>query len=108
MDVLYWDAFKRMDFDTTELLPFKGTLVGFSGEHVQVLGYMPIMTTFGSRDHTKSIHIRYLIINVASPYNIIIGRPSFNALKAILSTIYLKLMYSLEDDRVGIVKATKE
>lgn len=26
-DVLYWDPFKGMNFDITELLPFKGSLV---------------------------------------------------------------------------------
>lgn len=87
--VLYWDAFKGMNFDTTELLPFKGTLVGFSIEHVQVSGHFPIMTTFGSRDHAKSIQVRYLIVIVVSPYNIIIDRPSFNDLEAVLSTLYL-------------------
>lgn len=93
-----------MNFDTTELLSFKVTLVGFSEEHVQVLGHLLIMTLFSNRDHVKSIQIRYLIVNVTSPYNIIIGRPSFNALKAVLSTLYLTLEYPLEDIRVGMVK----
>lgn len=31
VDILYWDAFKGMNMDTSELLSFKGTLVGFSG-----------------------------------------------------------------------------
>ena len=93
-----------MNFDTTELLPFKGTLVEFSREHVQVLGNLPIMTTFGSRDHTKSIQVRYLIVNFTSPYNIIISMPSFNTLEAGLSTLYLMLKYPLENGRVGIMK----
>lgn len=33
-DVLYWVSFKWENFDTTELLPFIGALIGFSGEHV--------------------------------------------------------------------------
>lgn len=91
-----------MNFDTTELLPFNGTLVGFSGEHVQVLGHLPIMTKFGIRDHAKSIQVRYLIVNVVSPYNIIIGMPLFNTLEATLSTLYLTLKYPLEDGHVNV------
>ena len=34
VDVLYWDAFKGMCIDALEMLPFKGTLVGFVGEQV--------------------------------------------------------------------------
>lgn len=30
-DILYCDAFKGMNMDTSELIPFKGILVGFSG-----------------------------------------------------------------------------
>lgn len=93
-----------MIFDTTELLPFKRALVAFSEEHIQVLGHFPIMTTFGSRDHAKSIQVRYLIVYIVSPYNIIIGRPPFNALEAELSTLYLTLKCPLEDSLVGIVK----
>lgn len=54
-----------MNFDTTELIPFKGTFVGFSVEYVKVLGHLPIVTTLGNKDHAKSIHVRYLIVNVA-------------------------------------------
>lgn len=64
-----------MNFDTAELLPFKGTLMGFTRKHVNVLGHLPIMINFGSIDHKKSIQVRYLIANDASPYNIIIGMP---------------------------------
>lgn len=31
-DALYWDAFNGMGVDTSKMLPFKGTLVEFSGE----------------------------------------------------------------------------
>lgn len=85
-----------MDIDTSELLPFKGTLVGFSGEQVQVLGHVPIMTIFGSGSNAKSMKVRYLIVNASSSYNIIIGRPTFNALEVVFSTIYLTMKYPLE------------
>lgn len=72
-----------------------------------MLCHLPIMTNFGGRDHTKSIKVRYIIVNVASPYNIIIGRPSFNVMQAVLFTLYLTLKYPLEDNRAGIVKRDK-
>lgn len=34
VDILYWDAFKGMNMDPCDFLAFKGTLVGFSSEHV--------------------------------------------------------------------------
>lgn len=104
LDVSYWDAFKGMNFEIAELLPFKCTLVSFSEDYASVLGYLPVITTFGSGDYAKSFKVRYLIIKVASPYNIIIGRPSFNTLEATLSILYLTLEYPLEDGRAGVIK----
>ena len=37
-DILYWDAFKGMNIDTSKLLPLKGTLVGFSGGTSSCIG----------------------------------------------------------------------
>lgn len=54
-DILYWDAFKGINMDTYELLPFKGTLVGFSGEQVQVLWHLPNMIVLRSGDDPKGI-----------------------------------------------------
>lgn len=62
-DILYWDAFKGMNMDTFKLLPFKGTLVGFSREQVWVLEHLPSMTVFGSGDNSKGIKVRYMIVN---------------------------------------------
>lgn len=97
-----------MNFDITELFPFKGSLIGFSGEPEQVLGHLPMVTNFSKGKSGKSISVKYLNVNVVSPYNIIIGRPSFNALEATFSTMYLTLKYPLKDGRVGIIKTDQE
>lgn len=103
-DILYWDAFKDMGTDASEMLPFKGTLVVFAGKHIQVLDHMPVMTMFGSRLNAKSVKVRYLIVNMAYPYNIFIRRPAFNALKYALSMIYLTMKYLLSSREISMVK----
>lgn len=84
-DILYSNVFKGMNMDTTEILPFESTLVDFSSEHEQVLGHFSAMTIFGSGDNSKVIKEIYLIVNASPHYNIIIGKPSFNAPKIVLS-----------------------
>lgn len=93
IDVLYLEAFKGIKFDITELLPFKGFLVGFLGETSHVLGYLPMITTFDNGESAKSVLIEYLTVKVISPYNIIIGKPSFNALEAALFTLCNTLFF---------------
>lgn len=77
------------------MIPFKGKLFDFVSKQVQVLDHMPVMTEFGSGYNVKLVKVRYLIVNIVSPYNIIIGRPDFNSLKYALSTMYLTMKYPL-------------
>ncbi|MCI14266.1 hypothetical protein A2U01_0035395, partial [Trifolium medium] len=61
--------------------------------------------TFGEDSHAKTIKVRYLVIKTPfTSYNIIIGRPVFNALGDAMSTLYLSMKYPLGDGGVGIVK----
>lgn len=74
---------------------------------MKVMGHFPVITTFGNGENAKSVLVRYLFIDVASPYNVIVGRPSFNALEAVLSTMCLTLKYPLKDGRTGIIKGDR-
>ena len=105
---MYWEAFKAMQLSNEHLLPYNGTLVGFAGEQVEVMGYTTLLTTFGEKDQAKTIKVRYLVVKTPftsfTLYNIIIGRPAFNTLEAAMSTLYLSIKYPLEDGRVGTIK----
>ncbi|MCI12290.1 gag-pol polyprotein, partial [Trifolium medium] len=72
-DILYWEAFKAMQLSDDQLKPYSGTLVR----------YLVVKTPFTS-------------------YNIIIGRPTFNALGAAMSTLYLAMKYPLDNGQVGV------
>ncbi|GAU30548.1 hypothetical protein TSUD_65580 [Trifolium subterraneum] len=77
-DIMYWEAFKAMQLAGEQLQPYNETLVGFGGEHVEVMGHVTLLTTF--------------------------GRPVFNTLGAVLSTLYLSMKYPLNGGRVGTVR----
>ncbi|GAU50294.1 hypothetical protein TSUD_137480 [Trifolium subterraneum] len=104
-DILYWDAYKAMRLSDEQLNPYSGTLVGFVGEQVDVMGHITIYTTFSEDENAKTIKVRYLVVKTLfTSYNIIIGRPAFNALGAVMSTLYLSIKYPLNNGKVGVVK----
>ncbi|KAK2445921.1 hypothetical protein QL285_016792 [Trifolium repens] len=104
-DIMYWEAFKAMQLSNKHLLPYNGTLVGFAGEQVEVMGYTTLLTTFGVKDQAKTIKVRYLVVKTPfTSYNIIIGRPAFNTLEAAMSTLYLSIKYPLDNGKVGTIK----
>ncbi|KAK2410564.1 hypothetical protein QL285_045924 [Trifolium repens] len=100
-NIMYWEAFKAMQLSNEHLMPYNGTLVGFAGEQVEVMGYTTLLTTFDDSDNAKTIKVRYLVLKTPfTSYNIIIGRPAFNALEAAMSKLYLSIKYPLEDGRI--------
>jgi len=103
-DVLTYEAFDKMGLSEEQLQPFRGTLSGFTGEKVHVRGYITLKTIFKIGNEAKVIKIRYLVVNTPNSYNIIIGRPSFNQLGALLSTKFLVMKYPPDNGRVGTIK----
>jgi hypothetical protein len=102
---MYWEALKAMQLSNKHLMPYNSTLVGFAGEQMEVMGYTTLLTTFGENDNAKTVKVRYLVVKTPfTSYNIIIGRPSFNALGVAMSTLYLSMKYPLDDGRICIVR----
>lgn len=72
------------------------------------MGYVTLKTTHDEEANAKTIDIGYLIVDTMSPYNIIIGVPDINALRAVVSTRYLTLKYPLLDGHVGTIRGDQK
>ncbi|GAU16859.1 hypothetical protein TSUD_368080 [Trifolium subterraneum] len=107
-DMLYRDAYKAMRLSDEQLNPYFGMLVGFVGEQVDVMGHITLYTTFGEEENAKTIKVRYLMVKTPfTSYNIIIGRPTFNILGAVMSTLYLSIKYPLNNGKIEVVKGNQ-
>lgn len=78
-------------------------MIGLSDEHIHIMGHISLETTCGKGIDVREINANYLIMDVVTPYNIILGRMANNALVAIVSTFYLTLKYLLPDRRAGTI-----
>lgn len=58
---------------------------------------MILETTCGEGVDDRAINFNYLIVEDMSPYNIILGRATINTLRAVISTQYLVMKYSLPE-----------
>ncbi|GAU41237.1 hypothetical protein TSUD_280360 [Trifolium subterraneum] len=105
VDILYWDAYKAMRLSDEQLNTYYDMLVRFSGEQVHVMGHITLYTTFGEEENAKTIKVGYLVVKTPfTSYNIIIGRPSFNILGAVMSTLYMSIKYPLNNGKIRVVK----
>lgn len=57
-----------------------------------MIGYVTLKTTCREEADVEIIDVNYLIIDIMSPYNIILGRPTINSLGAVVSTRYLTFL----------------
>ncbi|XP_058068266.1 uncharacterized protein LOC131217368 [Magnolia sinica] len=92
-DVIYSEAFEGMRVPRSHLRPMKTPLHGFAGERVISEQAISLPVTAGEGQHQVTIMVDFLVVNVPSVHNIILGRPSLNAMRAVVSTYHLKMKF---------------
>lgn len=65
-DILYSNAFERLHLDLDDLKVFQGSLVEFSGKHVQLKGYITPEDLIWDKKSARMIKVRYLVIEIPS------------------------------------------
>ena len=91
-----------------QLKPYVGRLYGFTEKEVEVHGYIELSTTFTDNLSSRTTKIRYLVIDATSAYNILLGRPSLNRLKAVPSTRHMKVKFPSLEGAVITIESDQE
>jgi len=92
VDVLLYDAFKKMGHLDSELQGSKTPLTGFAGDTTFSLGTIQLPTVArGIRQLTN-----FLVVDKKAPFNAILGRPWLHAMKAVPSTYHQSIKSPLD------------
>ncbi|KAL0412009.1 UNVERIFIED_CONTAM: hypothetical protein Slati_3790600 [Sesamum latifolium] len=102
-DIIFYDTYAQLGIDNVQLRKVNTQLTGFSSEMIEPLGevMLPLSLSFYLKRSTKMV--KFLVVKAPSTYNIILGRPSLNILRAIASTYHMKLKFPTLD---GVGEAT--
>ena len=73
-DVMLWTTFNKLQLSPDMLRPYTGCLHGFVGDKVEVREHLELRTTFTDGTASCTESIRYLVVNVPSAYNMLLGR----------------------------------
>ncbi|KAJ8514059.1 hypothetical protein OPV22_004493 [Ensete ventricosum] len=92
-DILYFNAFQRLGLTDLDLAPLTSTLTGFTGDFVSPLGATTIPVTFEGEPRSKTLLVSFMVVKLPSMYNAIIGRPTLNRLRAVVSTYHRILKF---------------
>ena len=92
-DIIFASAFDKMGIGREILEPVNTHLRGFSGEKVLPLGSIQLLLTLGEPPCQATTTARFLIVDAPSAYNMLLGRPSLNAIKAIPSAYHMIIKF---------------
>ena len=92
-DIIFASAFDKMGIGREKLEPVNTHLRGFSGEKVLPLGSIQLVLTLGEPPCQATTTTRFLIVDAPSAYNMLLGRPSLNAIKAIPSAYHMMIKF---------------
>ena len=92
-DIIFASAFNKMGIGREKLDPVSTHLRGFSGDKVLPLGSIQLVLTLGEPPCQATTTTRFLIVDAPSAYNMLLGRPSLNAIKAIPSAYHMIIKF---------------
>ncbi|XP_042426256.1 uncharacterized protein LOC122014140 [Zingiber officinale] len=78
-------------------------LFGFMGNDVQPVGQIKLAILLGEEPLRRTRTANFIVVDAPSAYNVILGRPTLNEFRAVVSTFHQKIKFPVED-RVGEVK----
>jgi len=107
-DVMFLSTFNKLQLSPDLLRPYTGCLYGFADNQVEVHGYLELRTTFTDGAASRTESIRYLVVNTNSAYNILLGRPTLNRLRAVSSTHHMKMKLPDLSGKVIVIKSDQE
>ena len=102
-DIIFASAFHKMGIGMEKLEPVNAHLWGFYGERVLPLGSIQLVLTLGDPPCQATMTVRFLIVDALSAYNILLGRPSLNAIRAIPSAYHMVIKFPTVNG-VGMVR----
>ena len=107
-DVMFWFTFNKLQLSLDQLRPYAGCLYGFARDQVEVRVHFKLRTTFTDGVASRTESIRYLVVNAVSAYNILLGRPTLNRLRAVESTRHMKMKLPDLSGKVITIKSDQQ
>ena len=102
-DIIFESAFDKMGIGMEKLETVNTNLQGFSGEKVLPLGSIQLVLTLGDFPCQATTTARFLIVDAPSTYNMLLSRPSLDAIKVIPSAYHMMIKFPTVSG-VGMVR----
>ncbi|XP_065632312.1 uncharacterized protein LOC136068718 [Quercus suber] len=91
-EIMYPDLYRGLNLKLSDLIPYHSSLISFEGRVVTPKGQIRLPMQTGS----EVVEVDFIVVDVFSPYTVIVARPWLHALGAISSSLHQKIKYPSE------------
>jgi hypothetical protein len=88
-----------------DLIAHKGNLIGFTGYTISPKGYVKMKVAFSGRGGSRSMEVEFLVVDCSFAHNTILGRPTLNALGALVSNLHMAMKFPSDKDDIITVRS---
>ena len=106
-NILFKAAYENMGLQLKDLTPCLQPVYGFSGQGVAPLGKMSLPLTVEQAPTSMTIMTQFLILDVPSAFNVMLGWPALYDLKAITSIFHSCLKFPTKNG-VGCLRENQQ
>ncbi|RRT69524.1 hypothetical protein B296_00008971 [Ensete ventricosum] len=92
-NILYLGAFHKLGMTNQDLIPMTSTLIGFTDDAITPVGIATLPVAFSDEPRTKTLMVHFMVVDLPSAYNVIIGRPTLKKLRVIVSAYHHSMKF---------------
>nr|XP_009405852.1 PREDICTED: uncharacterized protein LOC103988900 [Musa acuminata subsp. malaccensis] len=84
---------QKLGLARENMKPMCSALTGFTGDSISPLGAITLPLTLGAPLGSKTVMTTFLVVDLPTTYNAILGRPTLNKVRAVVSTYYQTIKF---------------
>ncbi|GKV27231.1 hypothetical protein SLEP1_g36424 [Rubroshorea leprosula] len=92
-NIMYYHCFESLGLDPAFLQKYDSPIYGFNNQPVPVEGILKLNIAFGSGQTYVTPSVQFLVVKMASSFNIVIGRPTLTEIRAVVSPSHLCMKF---------------
>ncbi|KMT05721.1 hypothetical protein BVRB_7g167300 [Beta vulgaris subsp. vulgaris] len=99
-DIISADCLSRLKFDESNLVPVHHPIIGFEGGIIHPMGTVTLPVRVVDKEDSRTIFVKFLVVEDLTAYNVILGRPNLNHIKAIIVN-HLLMKFECDGGKIG-------
>ncbi|KAJ8433991.1 LOW QUALITY PROTEIN: hypothetical protein Cgig2_012684 [Carnegiea gigantea] len=78
VDIITWDCVNKLTHPGRDIVPLVYPILGFVVQEVNPTGMIRLLAHFGDKLKSKSLEVDFLVVDVPTAYNVILGHPTLH------------------------------